>query len=122
MNAIQLTILCNKDEREAEDISTAKLLKDLGISKSSNDGVIQEWRSGFIVIDNIEAFYPHGTRPEHTVLQMISGAAITIKESIVDFINLLKSKPSPPPQKFTQDGQRIYEYQIPASALLHRDN
>ena len=102
MTALQLNILCNKDEREEDDIKVEEQLKDLGIPLSKEaPKVIQEWRTGFVIMEHIEAFYPHGKLKQHTLIHMASNNIITVRESVEELTTLL-NKP--------QDGKCSYNY------------
>jgi hypothetical protein len=98
MKVLQVNILCNKDERDEEDLKVEAQMKDMGIK--IDDKVVQEWRSGFIIIDHIEAFYPHGKKPEYTLMHMTSNNVITLKESVDDIIELLNKLNNSPNEQY----------------------
>jgi hypothetical protein len=104
MRLLQLDILCDKDEREPDEIAAALQLKELGIDKTPDGKVVQEWRQGLIVVDKIEAYYPHGKHPEFTLMHMTSGAVITVQQSR-DTITALLEKLNQ-----NQDGKRVHNY------------
>lgn len=117
MIALQLNILCNKDEREEEDIKLQEQLKEMGVPPSDDaPKVIQEWRMGYIIAEHIEAFYPSGKFPQHTMVHMASNNIITIKENITELLTILTTQSSPT-QNTDSHGQRIYNYSATVSGV-----
>lgn len=106
MIALQVSILCRKDERDEEDIQLANRLQEMGVPL--RDESVNEWRDGFVMAEKIETFYPMGKRPEHTVIEMLSGRVVTVKENTLEIIAMLTENTS---LKQEDNGKRIYNYQ-----------
>lgn len=104
MKLLQLNILCDKDERDPDEVAMQQQLKELGIEKTTKNKIIQEWREGLVVVDKIEAYYSHGKNPQYTFIHMSSGSVITVQESkdtITQVLNRINQN---------QDGKRNHNY------------
>jgi len=90
---IQLTILCNKEEKTSEDQLTPEQREALALPSIIKKDEDYEWRISRVNINHISAYYLSSNKKE-TILH-ISGMSLSTKETPEEIDNLIKQLTNP---------------------------
>lgn len=87
-NYIQVHILCVARNSVNEELEAQiKQFRELALPTEKFEAQLKpiehEWRVGRIMLCNVETYYPDATGT-HTIIQTVSGSALTIKEPYED--------------------------------------
>jgi hypothetical protein len=84
---LEVEISCKASNTSPDEAEKIELFNKLNIPVEE-PAANYEWRTGTVVIRNIEGFYPDNTG-EHCIIHLVSGSAITVRQSYSEFKTLL---------------------------------